>query len=176
MVHRRTRLGSALGVPLALCGIPHALAKDVTGATAGTRYATTPLIEPDRCATAWAIQRFVDPAATFEFHAEDAMPPGVVVFDLPEATLRRDARRAALEVLIAAESLEDAFLATLARWIHDIEIRGWARPADDPSIRFERVLGSLLAPAAGPERALDACFAFLDVLRDAASGKPARSR
>ncbi len=146
-----------------------AAAPSAAAADRGTRYATTPLVEPDRCATAWAIQRFVDAEATFEFHAEDQMPAGVVLFDLPDAPLRRDARRSALEVLIAQEALADPFVVELGRLIHAIEIRAWARSGADPSIRFERVLGGILRASPDPDAALAACFDFLDLLRDAAS-------
>src|SRR5262245_50988939 len=122
-----------------------------TGAAdAATRYATTPAVEPDRCATAWVIRRHVEPEATFEFYPEGELPEGVTPFDLPEAELRRDARRAALEVLIAREHLADPFVLYLGRMVHDVEIRAWARPSDAPSIAFERRLMEPMLAAPDP--------------------------
>jgi len=143
----------------------------MTGAAqAGTRYATTPSVEPDRCATAWVIQRYVEPAASFEFHPEGELPKDATPFDLPEAELRRDARRAALEVLIAREQLSDPFVLHLGRMLHDIEIRAWARTADAPSFELERQMMAPVLAAPDPARALSACFAVLDALRDEARG------
>jgi hypothetical protein len=134
--------------------------------TPGTRYATTPAVEPDRCATAWAIRRYVDPQATFEFHPEGTLPEGVTAFDLPEAELRRDARRATLEVLIERARLSDPFVLQLGRLVHDVEIRAWARPADAPSVAFERRLMTAVLAAPDPTSALTACFQVLDALHE----------
>jgi hypothetical protein len=140
-------------------------------AQAGTRYATTPAVEADRCATAWVIRRHVEPAATFEFHPEGQLPDGVTPFDLPEAELRRDARRAAVEVLIERERLAQPFVLHVGRMVHDIEIRAWARPSDAPSIEFERRLMSAALAAQDPPAALDACFQVLDELERTWEGK-----
>jgi hypothetical protein len=136
----------------------------VVAAQAVTRYATTPAVEPDRCATAWVIRRYVEPGATFEFHPEGQLPDGVTPFDLPEAELRRDARRAAVEVLIERERISNPFVLHVARMVHDIEIRAWARPGDAPSIEFERLLMSPILAAPDPQAALNACFQVLDEL------------
>lgn len=130
----------------------------------GTRYATTPAVEPDRCATAWVIRRSVVPEASFEFHPEGEFPEGVTPFDLPEAELRRDARRATVEVLIEREGLRDPFVLELGRLVHDIEIRAWARAADAPSIELERRMMSAVLAAPDPDAALAACFQVLDEL------------
>jgi hypothetical protein len=142
-----------------------ALVAAVWPAGAATRYATSPALEPDRCATAWVIRHFVEREATFEFHPEEAMPPGVTPFDLPDALLRRDARRAAVEVLIQREGLTDPFVLELGRQVHDIEIRAWARPADAPSVAFERTLMTPVLAAPDLSAALAACFAVLDEMK-----------
>jgi hypothetical protein len=148
-------------------GILAAIASLAVAASAsgGSRYATTPAVEPDRCATAWVIRRYVDPQATFEFRPEGEMPEGAIPFDLPDAELRRDARRATLEVLIEREHLSDPFVLELGRLVHDVEIGAWARPADAPSIDFERRLMAAVLAAPDPASALAACFGVLDALR-----------
>jgi hypothetical protein len=149
------RAARTVAVLLAAAGVP---------ADAATRYATTPALEPDRCATAWVIHRHVEPDATFEFHEEGKLPAGVTPFDLADAELRRDARRAALEVLIAREQLTDPFVLFLGLMVHDVEIRAWARPADAPSIAFERRVMEPMLAAPDPHSALKACFQVLDQL------------
>jgi hypothetical protein len=164
---RRLRNGLSIGLGL-LAGLAFWAP---TGAHAATRYGTTPAVELDRCATAWVIRRHVEPQASFEFFAEGELPEGVVPFDLPEALLRRDARRAALEVLIERERISDPFVLWLGRMVHDAEIRAWARAADAPSLELERRVMTPVLAARDPTRALETCFAVLDALRDEESGR-----
>jgi hypothetical protein len=129
------------------------------------RYATTPMLEPDRCATAWVIRRYLDPEARIEFHPRDAMPEDVILFDLPEAELKRDARRATLEALIEQRGLTDPYVLTLARLIHDIEINAWARRDVPDSPLFERLLMDELRDTGDLLAALARCLTLLDRLR-----------
>ncbi len=129
------------------------------------RYATTPMLEPDRCATAWVIRRHLDPGARIEFHARDAMPEDAILFDLPEATLKRDARRATLEVLVEQQGVDDPYVLGLARLIHDIEINAWARRDVPGSELFERLLMAELRDTGDITVALERCLALLDRLR-----------
>ncbi len=138
------------------------------GAAAGDdppRYATTPFLEPDRCATAWVVSRYLHPNAVFEFHPREALPEGVILIDLPEAELKRDARRATIEVLVAKEKIEDSFVSELARLIHDIEINAWARRDHEKSGALEYLLMQRMAEADSVHAKLRICFELLDRLR-----------
>lgn len=128
-------------------------------------YATTPFLEPDRCATAWVVSRYVHPNAVFEFHPREALPQGAILIDLPEAELKRDARRAAVEALVAKEKIEDPFVTELARLVHDIEINAWARRDYAKSGALESLLMQSMDEADSPEAKLGVCFALLDRLR-----------
>ena len=139
-------------------------------ARAATRYATTPAVEPDRCATAWVIRSHLESDASFEFFPEGEFPDGVTLFDLPEAALRRDARRATLEVLIERERLSEPFVLYLGRMVHDIEIRAWARPEAAPSAAVERRIMEAVLAQPDPSSALAACFAVLDGLESEFDG------
>ena len=155
-----TGLGPAV---LAICLSMGALADE---AAPPPRYATTPKLEPDRCATAWVISRYLHPNAVFEFHEREDMPEGVILYDLPEAELKRDARRATIEVLIQKEGLEDRFLVQVTRMIHEIEINAWVpRARGEPSSRFETVLMKNILTAGGSEEGLKVCFRLLDLLQ-----------
>jgi hypothetical protein len=128
---------------------------------------TTPFLEPDRCATAWVLKRRLYADAEFRFHARGAFPDKVVLYDLPEAALRRDARRTTLEVLIEREQMDDPLVLRLARLVHDIEINAWATRREPGSLRFEAVLVEAFREAESPEEALEACFELLDGLAGA---------
>jgi hypothetical protein len=131
------------------------------------RYATTPMIEPDRCAMAWIVRRYLQPDAVFEFHEREDMPEGVILFDLPEAELKRDARRATVEALLEKTGLSDPFVVRLARLVHEIEIDAWARRDDADSWLLQRVLMEGILAAGPPEQGLEVCFSLLDLLRSA---------
>ncbi len=131
------------------------------------RYATTPMIEPDRCTTAWVIRRYLHPDAVFEFHEREDMPDGVILFDLPEAELKRDARRATVEVLLEKARLSDPFVERLVRLVHEIEINAWARRDDADSWLLQHVLMDEILNADTTDEALETCFSLLDLLRSA---------
>jgi len=129
------------------------------------RFATTPFLEPDRCATAWVIVRYVDARATFSFHQRDDLPDDAEWFDLPEAELKRDARRTTLEVLVEREEVTDPFVMRLVRLIHDIEINAWATRREAGSRRLETELMDAFERAGSAERGIAVCFEMLDRLR-----------
>lgn len=163
MFWRPRRTWSAIALLSAICVCsPDALPAE---RKAPRRYVTTPFLEPDRCATAWVISRYVDKNASFEFHEREDIPPGVILYDLPETDLKRDARRATVEVLVQRENLKGSFVLRLARLVHDVEINAWARRDEEGSVAFERTLMAAFRAAKTPERALGACFELLDRLR-----------
>jgi hypothetical protein len=95
------------------------------------------------------------------------IPEGAEPFDLPETWLRRDARRATVEVLIEREGLGDPFVLRLGRLVHDVEINAWATRREPGSVEFEGVLMEAFDGAETAEEALGACLELLDRLRDA---------
>jgi len=103
-----------------------------------TCYVTTPFLEPDRCATSWVVHRFVDPDAVFEFHERGTTPQGCILYDLPEAEIKRDARRATVEVLIELNGVDDPLARRLGSLIHDIEINAWAHRRVPGSLAFQQ--------------------------------------
>jgi len=161
--HRKSG-GRGAVVLLLLCGLP--VAGLAASASPPLRYATTPFLEPDRCATAWVVRRYLHPDAVFEFHPHEAMPEGVVLYDLPEAEFKRDARRTTVERLVQKSGLTDPFVARLVRLIHDIEINAWARRDQSGSLRFQQTLMSAIGRAGSASAALPVCFELLDRLRD----------
>lgn len=83
-------------------------------------------VKVDRMASAWLIRRFIDPAATFEFMAPDAAPPGTgaIRFDTFEGEFTHDGNRCTFEVLVEASGLaDDPGLTALAAIVHDLDLR-----------------------------------------------------
>ena len=138
---------------------------DTNGPDSGQLYVTTPLMEPDRCATAWVVKRYVDRSARFEFMEEEDFPTGAIPYDVPSAVLRRDARRATLEVLLQKHDLSGGFIDRLSRLVHDLEVNAWGTRYEPDSREFEETLGRRLAQAISMEEGLRECFNMLDQLR-----------
>ena len=109
-------------------------------------YTTWNVLEPDRLAALWVLQRFVNPHARFHF-----IPPFSPIaygkpFDIPEADIRRSGTQAATEVLLARNKLTtDSRLALLGRMAHLYEITRWMLPSDP----YAHQLGQELVTAAG---------------------------
>ncbi len=88
------------------------------------KFVTRQRIHVDRISTAWAIRRFVDPAATFAFvprgtdvHTLDGTP-----FDIRGAELSHRHGRCTLEALIEKYELADEALKRMARIIRAADL------------------------------------------------------
>lgn len=88
-------------------------------------WVTRHTIRVNRCATAWLIKRFIDPAATFRFVQADEVTEvqqseGARGFDAPGATYpHRDERgRCSFEALVDEHCAQDPALVKLARIVH----------------------------------------------------------
>jgi hypothetical protein len=93
-------------------------------------FITRERIHVDRIATAWAIRRFVDPEATFEFvrRTKDLSDAAGIPFDVRGAELSHHRGRCTLEALIDKYELTDAALQRMAQIIRAADL-----PQDEPS-------------------------------------------
>ena len=93
-------------------------------------FITRERIHVDRIATAWAIRRFVDPEATFQFVSwtTDVTPLQGVAFDVRGAELSHHGGRCTLEALIDKYELSDEGLRRMARIIRAADL-----PQDEPT-------------------------------------------
>jgi len=93
-------------------------------------FITRQRIHVDRIATAWAIRRFVDPQATFEFVPWRTDPRQIVgvPFDIRGAELSHRGGHCTLEALISKYELTDDSLRRMARIIRAADL-----PQDEPA-------------------------------------------
>lgn len=93
-------------------------------------FITRERIHVDRIATAWAIRRFVDTDATFQFVArtKDVTPLQGIPFDLRGAELGHRGGRCTLEALIEKYELSDEALLRMARIIRAADL-----PQEEPT-------------------------------------------
>jgi hypothetical protein len=93
-------------------------------------FITRERIHVDRIATAWAIRRFVDTEATFQFVARtrDVAPLPGIPFDLRGAELSHRGGRCTLEALIDKYELSDQALRRMSRIIRAADL-----PQEEPT-------------------------------------------
>jgi hypothetical protein len=90
----------------------------------GKTWVTRRDVGVDRMASAWLIQRFIDPAAKFIFLAKgDSAQAGQLRFDMADAEYTHDGDRCTFEVLLDRFSLAGKGLATIGRIIHDLDLK-----------------------------------------------------
>jgi hypothetical protein len=93
---------------------------------AGKTWVTRKGIKVDRIASAWFIQKFVDPEARIQFvdPATYAHVPEHVRFDMFEGEFTHEGDLCTFEVLLAASGRsEDPSLKAIAEIVHDIDLR-----------------------------------------------------
>jgi len=90
----------------------------------GVHFVTRERIHVDRIATAWAIRRFVDPAATFEFVARtrDVTRLAGIPFDIRGAELGHRNGRCTFESLLEKYEMRDPALRRMARIIRGADL------------------------------------------------------
>ena len=93
-------------------------------------YITRERVHVDRIATAWAIRKFVDPDATFQFvpRTRDVRGMDGIPFDVRGAALTHRDGRCTFEVLLDTYGLDDPSLIRMSRVIHAADL-----PQDEPS-------------------------------------------
>ncbi len=94
------------------------------------RYITRERIHVDRIATAWAIRRFVDPGATFEFvpRTRDIRAMDGIPFDCRGAELSHHDGHCTFEALLEKYELTDDGLQRMAKIIRSADL-----PQEEPS-------------------------------------------
>ena len=93
-------------------------------------YITRERVHIDRIATAWAIRKFIDADATFQFvpRTRDVRGMDGIPFDIRGAALTHRGGRCTFEVLLETYAIDDPALRHLARVIHAADL-----PQDEPS-------------------------------------------
>jgi len=93
-------------------------------------YITRERVHVDRTATAWAIRKFIDAEATFQFvpRTRDVRGMDGIPFDVRGAALTHRGGRCTFEVLLETYDLIDPALRHMARVIHAADL-----PQDEPS-------------------------------------------
>ena len=140
-------------------------------------FITRERIHVDRIATAWAIRRFVDPDATFEFvkRTKDVSGTAGIPFDIRGAELGHHGGRCTLEALMDKYELADEALRRMARIVRAADLpQEEPAPAVAPGVLA--VFDGIRAESASDQERLergfvvcDALYAYCREVREAAS-------
>lgn len=129
----------------------------------GRTWATRRNLWVDRVASAWLIQRFIDPKATFLWLDTPAhCPDDVLGFDFDEAVFTHIGDKVTFEVLLASFGLEqDLGLNRLATLVHSLDVGG---PPIPEAVGFEAILSGARSRLPNDDALLVEIGAVLDSL------------
>lgn len=122
-------------------------------------------LEPDTCACAWVIARFIEPEALFQFHKPNTVISEGIQFDTPGAS--RYARRpnqAIVETIIAVHDFQDPALLRVAQLLHDIEINKWGENKTAEAAGLAAIVRGLNRKAKTDQECLEQSFVVFDAL------------
>lgn len=96
-----------------------------TTAFQGKTWVTRANVYVDRMASAWLIQRYIDPDVSFRFVANVHFAPGPneIRFDMPTGEFTHEGELCTFEVMARQFGADDPALAQIARMIHDIDLK-----------------------------------------------------
>ena len=128
-------------------------------------FVTRQRIHVDRTATAWAIRRFVDPAATFEFVSwgTDTKRISGVAFDVRGAELSHRGGRCTLEALVDKYELADPALGRLAGIIRAADLPQ-SEPAPSEAAGVRAIFDGIRDNGSSDEERLEQGFVVCDAL------------
>lgn len=127
------------------------------------QWVTTPRPHVDRCATAWLLKRFVDPAATFTFVAPGApTPKGATPFDTPGAKHGHQGDDCTFETVLKMHKLDkDKALVAVAKLVHDLDFHEMKLPE---SAGLDAILRGIALAEPDDHRVLERAGVVFDAL------------
>ena len=120
--------------------------------------------EVDKCASIWLIKRFVDPRAHIRFHKKEQVISEGILFDTPDAKLRRYHNKSTFESLVAHYQIVDSKILFIARIIHDIEVNIWEKKVLPETSRVLHDINQIIHEGGGNEVMLEKCNRYFNQL------------
>jgi hypothetical protein len=134
----------------------------------GRTWVTRKGIHVDRIASAWLIQRFIDPAATLKYVAAKGYVPsaGELRFDMYDAEFTHEGALCTFEVLLARLENDDPALRLIADMVHDIDLRD-AKFGREETSGFTAMITGVCLQHREDDARLEAGSVLLDALHRA---------
>lgn len=122
------------------------------------------MLEVDRAAAAWLIQKWVAPDAVFQFLPQGTLKMPGTAFDVPVSEDNRRGNRAVAQYWADKHNLDDPALARLLRVVHDIEINLWQEKVTPEAEGLEAIFNGLNKLYPDRNECLKQCMVVLDAL------------
>ena len=136
-----------------------------TGVETNHLYVTWQGLEPDKCAAAWLIKRFVDKDARFVLLPPGTTPANGVAFDIPSAKFRSTHRSTTFDTIYEAwVEKKDGRLEQIRRIIKDLEFNKWEPPVTPESRGLQIILEGIRRDKGENEQALESALLVFDWL------------
>ena len=121
-------------------------------------------VEPDTCASAWLIQRFVDRQAEFEFLPKDSPVENGTAFDIPFSELRRYHNMSTFGSIVRKYRIQDPAIIEIQKLIYDMEVNKWDNKIHPDSVDIEITIRETIQKAGAPANACKHNFGLFDGL------------
>lgn len=135
------------------------------GRLRGRIWVTRQGVHVDRIASAWLIQRFIDPDARFKFVTGKGYKPEPeeLRFDMFEAEFTHEGDRCTFEVLLTKAALKDRALSAIGEIVHDIDLKD-AKFSREETSGIAHLMAGLAGSKADDMARIDRGGAMLDDL------------
>ena len=120
--------------------------------------------EVDKCASIWLIKRFIDRNAIIRFYPANEVIGEGILFDTPDAKLRRYYNRSTFETLLQYYKLKDSRLEYVGKIIHDIEINTWDRKALRETLMIQEKVNRIIRNSKDNGETIEKCSRFFNSL------------
>ena len=170
---------AAAEAQLAAIAIPSskAAALVVVPRPSGATWVTRTGVHVDRIASAWLIQRFVDPRAVLKFVPAKGYVPakGELRFDMFDAEFTHVGDRCTFEVLVECMGLDDPALVAIGEIIHDLDLKD-AKFGRDETAGMRSAIDGICTVARDDRQRIAAASPMLDGLHSHFSLRARRRR
>jgi len=120
----------------------------------------------DRMASAWLIQRFIDPKAAFKFISENdvaSISGKTIVFDMPGGEFTHVGDWCTFEVIVKSFGIKDKAVRKIAEIVHDLDVRD-EKYGNPEAAGVEAVLTGIRKTAKNDEETLERGMVAFEML------------
>jgi hypothetical protein len=124
---------------------------------------TRPRPHVDRIASAWLIQRFIDPEAKFIFTAPKEFPKDAIPYDAPGVELSHEGEDCTFETLMKRARIKDRRVARLAEIVHEADLRD-GKFSHEEARGIDAAIRAFIAASPDDQRVLEQGIALFEGL------------
>ena len=120
--------------------------------------------EVDKCASIWLIKRFINEKAEIKFFPKGEEIKEGILFDTPDAKLRRYHNMSTFESILKHYNLQDPKLIYIGKIIHDIEVNIWERKVFNETLTVQGDVNRIILNSKNSEEIIEKSREYFDAL------------